>query len=71
MKTGINKLDAYLDELLGPLGDAPRRFLAFLFLNIISWQSVIGTILVLHARALGIDTAYVGVLNSFMYFLPS
>ncbi len=68
MKHPIAKVNAYLDELLGPLGDAPKRFLAFLFLNIISWQSVIGTVLVLHARALQIDTAYVGVLNSFMYF---
>ena len=68
MKPGIFKLNTHLDELLGPLGDAPRRFLTFLFLNVISWQSVIGTVLVLHARALGIDTAYVGVLNSFMYF---
>ena len=50
------------------MGDAPRRFLAFLFLNVISWQSILGTVLVLHARALGIDTARVGLLNSFMYF---
>ena len=68
MKTRIAKLDAYLNELLGPLGDPPRRFLTFQFLNVISWQSVIGTILVLHARALGIDTVRVGLLNSFMYF---
>ena len=68
MKTGHTRLDANLHELLGPLGDAPRRFLAFQVLNVISWQSVLGTVLVLHARALGIDTARVGLLNSFMYF---
>jgi MFS family permease len=39
-----------------------------LFLNVLSWQSLLGTILVLHARAIGIDTAYVGLLNSFQYF---
>jgi hypothetical protein len=68
VKTGLHKFDSHLDELLGPLGDAPRRFLTFLFLNVISWQSIVGTVLVLHARALGIGTAYVGLLNSFIYF---
>jgi MFS family permease len=62
------KLDAYLTELLGPLNDGSRRLLAFLFLNVISWMSVIGTILVLHARALGIDTVRIGILNSFLFF---
>lgn len=68
VKTGLSKLDAHLDELLGQLDNAPRRFLAFQFLNVLSWQSVLGTVLVLHARALGINTAHVGLLNSFMYF---
>ncbi len=61
-------LEASIHELLGPLEQGPRRFLAFLFLNVVSWQSLLGTVLVLHARALAIDTARVGVLNSFIYF---
>lgn len=68
MKTGITKLDTHLHELFGPLGEGPRRFLAFLFLNVISWQSIVGTVLILHARALGIDSASVGVLNSLAFF---
>lgn len=68
MKHPLPRLDNSLQELLGPLGDGPRRFLAFLFLNVVSWQSLVGTVLVLHARALGIDTARVGILNSFIYF---
>lgn len=68
MNTRNPQLDAYLHELLGPLEDGPRRFLTFLFLNVICWQSLLGTVLVLHARALGIDTARVGLLNSFIYF---
>lgn len=68
MNTGIRKIDEHLHELLDPLDKGPRRFLAFLFLNILSCQALLGTMLVLHARALGIDAARVGVLNSFMYF---
>lgn len=68
LKSGIPSFDRQLGELLDPLGDGPRRFLAFLFFNVLSWQALIGTVLVLHARALGIDAARVGLLNSIMFF---
>jgi len=45
-----------------------RRFLAFLFLNVLSWQCLIGTVMVLHARALGISRGAVGLLFSLLYF---
>ncbi len=45
-----------------------RRFLAFLFLNVLSWQCLIGTVMVLHARALGIGRGAVGLLFSLLYF---
>lgn len=54
--------------LLGSLDRGPRRFLVFLFFNVISWQCIIGPVLVLHARAAGIDRATVGVLNSILFF---
>jgi MFS family permease len=50
------------------LPNGPRRFLAFLFLNVLSWQCLIGTVLVLHARALGIERGAVGLLFSMLYF---
>ncbi len=46
----------------------PRRFLGFLFLNVLSWQCLVGGVLVLHARALGIDRGAVGVLYSLLSF---
>lgn len=63
----------YFKTLLGKLqldtlDDGPRRFLAFLFLNVMSWQCLIGPVLVLHARALGIDRGSVGVLYSLLFF---
>jgi MFS family permease len=48
--------------------DGARRFLAFLFLNVLSWQCLIGTVMVLHARALGIGRGAVGLLFSLLYF---
>jgi MFS family permease len=45
-----------------------QRFLAFLFLNVLSWQCLIGTVMVLHARALGISRGAVGLLFSLLYF---
>jgi MFS family permease len=53
---------------LDVLPEGPRRFLAFLFLNVLSWQCLIGTVLVLHARAIGIDRGTVGVLFSVLFF---
>lgn len=57
-----------LRELYEPLSSGPRRFLAFLFFNVISYQAFIGTVMVLHARALGINAKFVGIFNSFIYF---
>ena len=37
----------------------PRRFLSVLFVNVISWQCLVGTVLILHARALGIASVLV------------
>lgn len=53
---------------LDALDEGPRRFLGFLFLNVMSWQCLIGAVLVLHARALGIDRGSVGVLHSLLFF---
>jgi hypothetical protein len=50
------------------LDPGPRRFLVFLFFNVISWQCLVGPVLVLHARAAGIDRATVGMLNSLLFF---
>lgn len=53
---------------LNALDPGPRRFLAFLFLNVLSWQCLIGPVMVLHARALGINSGAVGVLYSLLFF---
>ena len=53
---------------LDSLNPGPRRFLGFLFLNVLSWQCLVGAVLVLHARALGIDRGSVGILNSLLFF---
>lgn len=53
---------------LNALDAGPRRFLAFLFLNVMSWQCLIGPVLVLHARALDIDRGAVGVLYALLPF---
>ena len=48
------------------LGPAARRFLLFSFLNTVSWQTLVGSVLVLHARALGIPPGIVGLVVSLM-----
>lgn len=53
---------------LDTMPEAARRFLAFLFLNVLSWQCLIGTVMVLHARAIGIGAGAVGLLFSLLYF---
>jgi hypothetical protein len=53
---------------LDALDAGPRRFLGFLFLNVLSWQCLIGPVMVLHARALGIESGAVGVLYSLLFF---
>jgi MFS-type transporter involved in bile tolerance (Atg22 family) len=50
------------------LPPGPRRFLAFNFINVLSWTSLLGTVLVLHATALGISSAAIGALNSILNF---
>ncbi len=50
------------------LSEGAQRFLVFIFLNVISWQCLIGAIMVLHARALGVDRGAVGILFSLLYF---
>jgi MFS family permease len=45
-----------------------RQFLVFIVFNVLCWQSLIGTTLVLHARALGIDAAWIGVLSALQPF---
>ncbi len=50
------------------LAPGPRRFLAFLFMNVMSWMCLIGTVMVLHARALGIGRGTVGILYALLYF---
>ena len=53
---------------LDTMPEAARLFLAFLFLNVLSWQCLIGTVMVLHARAIGIGAGAVGLLISMLYF---
>lgn len=48
------------------LGAGPRRFLTFAFLNVISWQCIMGPPLVLFARKLAMPPAWVGLLISFL-----
>jgi len=48
------------------LGPGPRRFLVFTFLNVASWHSLVGPVLVLFAREIGMPPALVGFLLSFM-----
>ncbi len=50
------------------LGNAARRFLLFSFLNTVSWQLLVGSVLVLHARALAIPSSIVGIVVSIMPF---
>ncbi|NLF15792.1 MAG: MFS transporter [Lentisphaerae bacterium] len=48
------------------LGPAARRFLIFTFLNTVSWQTLVGSVLVLHARALGMPPGTVGLMVAIM-----
>ena len=50
------------------IGPAPRKFLAFLVFNVTSWECLLGSVLILHARALGIAPSWVGVLTSIIPF---
>lgn len=48
------------------LGPAPRSFLLFTTLNVVSWHSLVGPSMVLFARKIDMPAAWVGVLLSFM-----
>ena len=50
------------------LGRGPTLFLGFIALNMLSCAALIDQMLVLHARALGIGTGWVGVLNALLPF---
>ncbi|MCP4645530.1 MAG: MFS transporter [bacterium] len=45
---------------------APKKFLAFSAFNVISWQCVVGQVLVLFARSIDMPPSWVGFLLSFM-----
>ena len=58
----------YIFSGLDSIGPAPRRFLVFLVFNVTSWECLIGSVLILHARALGIAPSWVGVLTAIIPF---
>ncbi|MBU2515819.1 MFS transporter [bacterium] len=43
-----------------------RKFLVFTGFNLVSWQCIVGTVLVLFSRALGMPSSWVGTLLSFL-----
>lgn len=50
------------------LTPAPRAFLFFAIVNLVSWQCVVGQVLILFARSLGMPADLVGLLISFVPF---
>ncbi|MBI1319178.1 MAG: MFS transporter [Candidatus Hydrogenedens sp.] len=48
------------------LGRGPRRFLWFTALNVASWHSLVGPVLVLFAREIGMPPSMVGIMLSFL-----
>ena len=63
----MNPLQSLISGL-NKIGQGPRRFLAFLVFNVTSWECLMGSVLILHARALGIPPAWVGVLTAVIPF---
>jgi len=51
---------------LRELDHAPRRFLLFIVFNVISWQCIVGQVLVLFARRIEMPESLVGFLLGFM-----
>lgn len=51
---------------LRELDSAPRRFLLFIVFNVISWQCIVGQVLVLFARHIHMPESLVGFLLGFM-----
>ena len=48
------------------LDKAPRRYLLFIFFNVISWQCIVGPVLILLARKVAMPPSWVGFLISFL-----
>lgn len=53
---------------LRELSAEPRRFLFFIAFNVVSWQCLIGSVMVLLARQIDMPQSWVGFLNSFTPF---
>ena len=51
---------------LRELDPAPRRFLYFISFNVVSWQCIVGSVLVLFARSIDMPASWVGFLLSFL-----
>jgi hypothetical protein len=51
---------------LKELDRGPRRFLVFTAFNVISWQCMVGAVLILFARKIDMPASWVGFLNSFL-----
>lgn len=51
---------------LGELDKGPRFFLYFIAFNVISWQCVVGTTMMLFGRKIGMPESWVGFLSSFL-----
>jgi len=50
------------------LGPAPRFFLLFVAVNVVSWQNIVGPSMVLLARKIGMPEFFVGMMLSFLPF---
>ena len=50
------------------LSAPPRRFLLFSIFNVLSWQCIVGPVLVLFARHIEMPATWVGFINSFLPF---
>ena len=48
------------------LGDAPRKFLLFMVFNVLSWQCLVGPMLVLFGRKIDMPASWIGFLISSM-----
>jgi predicted MFS family arabinose efflux permease len=59
-------MDFPFRQLLPKLTSAPRAFLFFSIVNLISWQCIVGQVLVLFARSLAMPADLVGLLLSFI-----
>ncbi len=53
-------------ETFRELDRAPRKFLLFSAINVVSWQCIAGSVLVLFGREIGMPPSWVGFLMSFM-----